>query len=160
MVLGAFVFPAALEAPPENRGIETVTSYPELPTEPTEPDDSPSINAISKEQAVEIATDAINAPPPEGIIYKAVTMALAATKYLESNDPAGDPSWTIIMSESKYGYPNYVSIEINALTGEVLALRGVDIEGISIESLNELDGDEFRQSLVTIPTPPESEPEP
>jgi len=114
LVFNFFIFPNVLAAAPENRGVETITPEAAPPTveqtgvqeELAEQESIPNINAISKEQAIEIAQGDGFMPSVtyeySGAIYHATTTVVGA-KYMESNDPASDPSWFVLFSQISHG---------------------------------------------------------
>ena len=67
----------------------------------------PNINAISKEMAIEIAMEAVGYPG--GTYYRTsgesvtITREFIEAKYMESADPADDPSWYVLFSSSSLG---------------------------------------------------------
>jgi len=136
LVFNFFVFPEILASATDDSVIKTIAFETALPDEPDEPETSPAvnaneqpwdretlpvadllealredetlpdINAISKEQAIEI-TEGIW---PVGIgvdnykwAIQTTTGAITHARYLENTDPMGDPSWFCLYEQRVFG---------------------------------------------------------
>ena len=90
--------------------------------------ESPNINAITKEQAIEIARTAIARDGVEVTKYEDTRSGAIHTiqtdfrdaRYVDSADPIGDPSWFVVFSELT-GIERYVQIPDNTTPEEFLA---------------------------------------
>ena len=143
VVFTFLIFPSVLAAIPENREIETITPATNLAAEnfsqSNEIEHSPNINAISQEQAIEIAEKAIG--KVEIIDLERQDEATTKTTYTYARysygvEPTHSPVWYVIrteesnevvltLEENALPIPVFVQnhvIEINALTGEVISI--------------------------------------
>jgi len=118
VVFSVAVFPFILAATPENRGIVTIESESYFPDEENEQADElempgdaeqlieaetiPNINAITKEQAIAIASESL--VPKVGRYYNnsgtdvTVSRDFLEAKYMECPDPLREPSWYVLFA--------------------------------------------------------------
>jgi len=123
-VFSIFVFPFIIAASPGNMDIETIETedvfpaeepYPEpepvaetapepMPEPEPEPEVVIDINAISEEQAIALAWELYMFPDEDGVNpageRRGNTTVFIEAKYVESTDPASDPSWFLLFSYS------------------------------------------------------------
>ena len=107
------VFPSEDSERDDEIGLVDETEEPDMTEESDDTEDLSgqeaihNINAISKEMAIEIAMEAIGFPG--GTYHRTsgesvtITRDFIEAKYIESADPADDPSWYVLFSTSSLG---------------------------------------------------------
>ena len=165
VVFTFLIFPSILADTPENREIETITPTTNLATENlaqlNEIEHTPNINAISQEQAIEIAEEAVG--KVEIIDLERQDKATTKTtytyaRYSDGVEPTYSPVWYVIRTEESnevvivaedntLQIPVFVQnhiIEINALTGEVISISikaGASAEDRAFGIYNDMKAD-------------------
>jgi len=125
---------------------------------PVDPDPVPEVaidsNAISMDQAIEKAWELFifpdeNETTPAGENRGHSTVFLEA-RYMESDDPAGDPSWFLLFEYRYWGVDysagHYEMVEINAITGKWIG-SGMD-KPVYSKALDEFDSwDDIKRGM-------------
>ena len=123
VIFSVAVFPFILAASPVNRGITTIESESLFPAEETEQTSEietlgeverfietetiPNINAITKEQAIAIASESL--VPKIGTYFSisgtdiTISRDFLEAKYMECPDPLVDPSWYVLFATHSSG---------------------------------------------------------